>query len=340
MNQNIHLNSLVSGYAYALKVSTQNTLNKNSPSSETRRISLKSNYGNNLSTDGSSMVNNVDAQESPINNLPQKEPKSSSALKEPSTTSNFLPNYQNMNGSALQRVETISKWTNSKKNGSLLENFSQKSPPKDKFTPEKLYYNNSPTKSSQKTPKTSNNSTPEKKSYHNISYQDGQLNLNQADINTIKNKWITNITVSNNSLKNESSQNNSPRAQPDITSGSGYPRIFKCPDSGLPVFSTTPAKATTANISNFQLFRSSHNGSFLENSSKKCPTTKNPTPVHEEKKFSIKCYVCKSTSADNPHLKMYLANINSYNFKFSDFKCNICWARAKQEISEIRQRGN
>ena len=26
------------------------------------------------------------------------------------------------------------------------------------------------------------------------------------------------------------------RAQPDITSGSGCPGIFKCPDSGLPVF--------------------------------------------------------------------------------------------------------
>ena len=308
MNQNIHFNSLVSGYAYALKVSTQNTLNKNSPSSETRRISLKLNYGNNflyrhgnnLSTDGSSMVNNVDAQESPMKNLPQKEPKSpqkepksSSALKELSTTSNCLPKYQNMNGSALQRVANISMWNNS--NGSLLENFSQKSPPKNKSTPEKFYYNNSPKKSSQKTPKTSNNSTPEKKSYHNISYQDGQLRLDQADIKAIKNKWITNITVSNNSLKNESSQNNSP----------------------------TPAKAQTANISNFQLFRSSHNGSFLENSSKKCPTTKNPTPVHEGKKLSIKCYVCKSTFADNPHLKMYLASINCYNAK-PYFKCNLC----------------
>ena len=26
------------------------------------------------------------------------------------------------------------------------------------------------------------------------------------------------------------------RAQPDVTSGSGCPGIFKCPDSGLPVF--------------------------------------------------------------------------------------------------------
>ena len=258
------------------------------------------------------MVNNVDENESNMVNLPQQEPKRSSTLREPSTTSNYLPKYQNMNGSALQRVANISMWTNSKKNGSLLDN-SQKSPPKNKSTPEKLYYNNSPTKSAQKTPKTSNNSTPEKKSYHNISCQDGQLKLDQADINAIKSKWITNITVSNNSLENESSQNNFP----------------------------TPAKATTVNMSNFQLFRSSQNSSsFLENSSQKCPTTKNPTPVHEGKQFSIKCYVCKSTFADNPHLKMYLANINYNNFKFSDFKCNICWARAKKEISETRQQGN
>ena len=294
----IHLNFLVSGYEYALKVSTQNTRNKNSPSSETRRISLKSNSGNNLSTDGSSMVNNVDAQESPINNLPQKEPNlpqkepnSSSVLKEPSTTSNCLPKYQNMNGSALQRVETISMWNNSKKNCSIQENFSQKSPPKNKSTPENFYYNNSPKKSPQKTPKTSNNSNPEKKSYHDISYQDGQLKLNQADINAIKNKWITNVTVSNNS-----SQNN------------------------LPI----PAKAPPANISKFQLFRSSHWDSFLEN----------PTPVHEGKQLSIKCYVCKSTFADNPHLKMRVTNINSYNFKSSDFECNICWA------SKTRNFGN
>ena len=306
MNQNIHPNSLISGYAYALKVSTQNTLNKNSPSSETRRISQKSNYGNNLSTDGSSMVNNVDAQESPIDNLPQKEPnlpqkepKSSSVLKEPSTTSNCLPKYQNMNGSALQRVETISMWNNSKKNGSIQESFSQKSPAKNKSTPEKFYYNNSPKKSSQKTPKTSDNSTPEKKSYHDISYQDGQLKLDQADISAIKNKWITNVVF------NESSQNN-------------YP---------------TPAKATTANISNFQLFRGSHNP-FLEYSSQKCLTTKNSAPVHEGKQLSIKCYVCKSTFGDNPHLKMHLADINSYNFKYSDFECNICWA------SKTRNFGN
>ena len=254
-----------------MKVSTQNTLNKHSPpSSETRRISLKLNYGNNLSTNGSSMVNNVDTKESPMNNLLQKEPKSSSALKEPSTTSNCLPKYQNMNGSAVQRVATISR-----------------------STPEKLYYNNSPTKSSRKT---TNTSTPEKKSYHNISYQDGQLNLDQADINAIKNKWITNITVSDNSLTNDSSLKN-------------Y---------------STPAKAPTANISNFQLFRSFQNSSsFLENSSKKCPTTKNSTPVHEGKQLSIKCYVCKSTFADNPHLKMCLANINCYNDK-PYFKCNIC----------------
>ena len=263
----IHPNSLVSGYEYALKVSTQNTLNKNSPSSETRRISLKSNSGKNLSTDGSSMVNNVDAQESPINNLPQNKP-------------------------ALPQKEP--------KGSSIQENFSQKSPPKNKFSPEKFYYNNSSKKSSQKTPKTSDKSTPEKKSYHDISYQDGQLKLDQADINAIKNKWITNVTVSNNSLKNESSQNN------PLTPAKYFAFI----------------KATSANISNFQLFRSSHIGSYLE-----CPTTKSPTPVHEGKKLSIKCYLCKSTFADNPHLKMYLVNENSNNFKFSDFECNICWAK-------------
>ena len=289
MNQNIHPNSLVSGYAHALKVSTQSTPNKNAPSSEFRRISLKSNYYYNLSTGGSSMVNNVDVQESPIDNLSQKEPNLS-ALKEPSITSNCLPKYQNMNGSALQGVETISMWNNSKKNGSIQENFSQKSPPIYNSTPEKFFCNYSPTKSSQNTPKTSSNSVPEKKSYHDISYQDGQLKLDQADINAIKNKWITNVTVSNSSLKNQSSQNNSPIL----------------------------SKAPNANISKFQLFRSSHNA-FLEN----------PTPVHEGKKLSINCYLCKSTFADNPHLKMYIVNENCH-----DFKCNICWAKAK------RQQGN
>ncbi len=84
-------NSLVSGYEYALKVSTQNTLYKHSPSSETRRISLKINYGNNLSTNGSSMVNNADTNESILmDKLPKKKPHSASALKEPSTTSNCL----------------------------------------------------------------------------------------------------------------------------------------------------------------------------------------------------------------------------------------------------------
>ena len=76
-----------------MKVSTQHILNKHS---SPNRVTRKLNHENDFFKDDSSMYNNVDTRENPMDNLLKEKPKGSAALKKiPSPMKNPQPNYQN-----------------------------------------------------------------------------------------------------------------------------------------------------------------------------------------------------------------------------------------------------
>ena len=296
-------------------------LNKPRYSTANRRTSNlppKLNYKCDIFTDDSSMYNNVDTKENPLENLPKKEPKGSAVLKKTaSPMKNSQHDYQNFAVFA----KKFSQNNFARNNSTMDKNLSSKEPQGIKIPNDS---SQTLENSSQKMPKISIlKRTSNKKNLPK------DQNLDMENNSSKKGSLLENFTDLNQteieSLKSECMKNNSTR---------------------------NPLKAPTANISIFQTFQPSQNEilDFVENYStpiwKFCPTTtttknplpelqeeiKNPIPeIHEEKKPMFKCYVCQAIFGENSYRKKYDAG--NFNEK-QQFQCNRCWGRAKIFIGD------
>ena len=294
----------------------------------TRNLTHEFNYKCDIFTDDSSMHNNVDTIENPLENLPKKEPKGSVVLKKTaSPMKNSQHDYQNFAVFA----KKFSQNNFARNNSTMDKNLSSKEPQGIKIPNDS---SQTLENSSQKMPKisilkrTSNKSNLPKDQnldMENNSSKKGSLLENFTDLNQAEIEALKSECMKNNSTRNAKNCKNN---------------------------SYNPLKAPTVNISIFQTFQPSQNEilDFVENYStpiwKFCPTTttsknplpelqeeiKNPIPeIHEEKKPMFKCYVCQAIFGENSYRKKYDAG--NFNEK-QQFQCNRCWGRAKIFIGD------